>query len=144
MLNYPDLKSLPYPNNAECLANINFASHWFEVPSFHIGVLHSIDLVTASDHSWWIYSATPLGIQTSDIKTGYPTQPYDPASELAIHILIMTNTRLSRNKYLFYKPFVWMNWDSNLGPSSRDACALPIQPPCPVPKVEIIYIAREE
>ena len=56
-----------------------------------------------SVHSWWLYSAAPLGNQVTSTMTWYLTQSYYPDTKPTspFHILIMSSALLGSNKYQF-------------------------------------------
>ena len=56
-----------------------------------------------SAHSWWLYSAAPLGYQTASTVTWYPTQSHyhDTEPTSPFPILIMPSTCLGSNKHKF-------------------------------------------
>ena len=64
-----------------------------------------------SPHTWWLYSAAPLGNQTTNTVTWYPIQSNYPDTESTspCHIQIMPSAWLGSDRYHFYKPLVWLN-----------------------------------
>ena len=66
-------------------------------------------LVTA--HSWWLYSAAPLGNQANNTMTWYHTQSHylDTEPTSPCPILIMPSTLLGSNKHQFYKLLLWLD-----------------------------------
>ena len=63
--------------------------------------------------------------------TAYPTQSHYPDYVLTspCPILALPSAGLRSDKYQFYKSSVWLGWNSNLGPCTQKARALPNQPP---------------
>ena len=65
-----------------------------------------------SAHSWWLYSAGPLGDQATSTMIWYPTQSHYPDTEPTspCFILIMPSTRLGSDKYTFLSHWFWVAW----------------------------------
>ena len=54
-------------------------------------------------HSWWLYSAAPLGDEIASTMIWYPTQSHYPDTERSstCPTLLMPSTRLGSSKYQF-------------------------------------------
>ena len=80
---------------------------WFICLLFYIlatfKVISGWVLICDSAHSWWLYSASPLGKQAISTMTWFPTQSHylDAEPTSPCPILIMQITRLGSNKYQF-------------------------------------------
>ena len=79
-----------------------------------------------SAHSWWLYSAAPLGKQANNTMTWYPTHSHYPDTEPTspCPMLIRPSTGLGSNKYQFYTSMVWL--DNGFEPMiscTRDPCS---------------------
>ena len=101
------------------LATSRFISGW--VPTF------------GNAHSWWLYTAAPLGNQAISTISWYPTPSHYPNTEPTspCHILIMPSSWLGSDKYQFDKSLVWLDHGSNPW-SQHKIRALPVRPP-PLP-----------
>ena len=64
-----------------------------------------------SAHSWWLYSAAPMGNQTTGTMIQYPTQLHYPDTELTSPclILLIPTAILGSDKYKFDKSLVWLD-----------------------------------
>ena len=83
-------------------------------------------LTCDSSHSWWLYSAAPLGQQTASTMTWNLFQSYYPDNEPTspCPILIMPSTWLGSDKYQFCKSLVWL--DHGIEPTishTQDQCS---------------------
>ena len=87
------------------------------VPTYDIG------------HSWWHYSAAPLGNQATSTMNWYRIQSHYPNTELTSPylILLMPSARLRSDKYRFDKSLVWFDWEPNLWSPTCEAPAQPIR-----------------
>ena len=78
-------------------------------------------IIYDSAHSWWLYSAAPLGNQATGTIIQYPTQSHYPdnAQSSPYTIPLMPSASLGSDKYKFYKSLLWRDSTQN---QSRHFC----------------------
>ena len=98
-------------------------------------VISGWGLIGDSAHSWWLYSAAPLGNHAaSSTITIYPTQSCYAETVLTspCPICIIPNNRLGSDKYQFDKSLVWLDWEPHFWSPTQEAHILPMWPSCPL------------
>ena len=77
-----------------------------------------------SVHSWWHYSAAPLGNQAISTRSWYQSHYSDTKPTSSCPILIMPSIWLGSNKCQFYESLVWLNRRFELTISrTRNVCS---------------------